>query len=100
MPVLTLTGSAQRLSSFAAIGTKTVRAITFQAGVSNGAPIYITTDATITLSATDYDVRLPVPVTSIPAAPFMCGDQVVDTLSTAQFWVLGTNNEKLHVMVL
>lgn len=99
MPVLTLTGSIQNLGTLLG-GRKTVRAVTLQAGVANSNPIYVTTDPTITLSSTDYDIRIPVPVSSIPAAPLMLGDQVVDTLDTAQIRILGTNTEKVHVLVL
>lgn len=51
------------------------------------------------LTTTDYGVRLPVPVTSIPAAPYVIGPSSGESpLKLSSVYVIGTAADKLHVL--
>ncbi len=52
-----------------------------------------------TLSSTDYGWRIEVPVSSIPTAPDII-EQSVSAFSLAEFVVLGTAPDVLHIMTM
>lgn len=88
--VKTLSGSAQQLVT---TSPNSVRDISLQADPANANPIYVA--ATNAVSSTVWMWRIPAPVGGEPAPPFIyeTRDGVADV------WVLGTNNEKLHIGV-
>lgn len=94
--VLTLSGAAQQLAAALDLPGVRVRSISLQAGAANANPVFLGGPE---VSATVYGVRLPTPVTNIPAAPYMLED--ADESTTLENWyVIGTSTEKLHVLVV
>lgn len=102
---LTLTGAAQALSDVLAEPVrdqdkhKPLRGLSLQPDPANTGPVYV---GAAGVSATDYGVRLPAPVSSEPSAPWQppvdAGAQGVHTLGG--IYVIGTENEKLHLLVV
>lgn len=97
--VLTLSGSAQALSS--ASGSppdRAVRTVSLQPGASNAAAVYVG-DADV--SDSDYGVRLEAASGGVPPAPFMLGEtqSQVGHFKLSDLYVLGSNTEKLHLLV-
>lgn len=94
--VLTLNGSAQQLSAELGLAGVRVKMLSLQAGAANAAPFYIGGPL---VSASVYGVRVPIPVTNIPAAPFMIEDDDEST-SMDDWWVIGTNTEVVHCLII
>lgn len=94
---ITLTGSAQRLvTSFTdpapgGADDPLCDEITIQAAPANANPAYIGGDAGVL--STDYGIFVPIPATSVPAAPIVLRGH----LRPSMIWVIGTNTQKLHV---
>lgn len=71
---------------------------------SNSAIIYIGTKATMT--STDYGVRLEIPVSNIPQAPFNPGEfagsleAFRSPLKMSQFWGLGATGDHIHILAI
>lgn len=97
--VLTLTGSAQALSTASGASTATIRTVSIQPGTANTNPVYIG-DANVTSSA--YGIRLPAPVSSEPPAPVILGEtqSQVGHFKLSDVYVSGTNAEKVHLLVV
>lgn len=97
--VLTLSGSAQALSTITGATTRPIRTVTLQPGTANTNPVYV---GASTLTSSDYGVRLEAPETSIPPAPLILADTqgLVGHFKLSDVYVLGTNNEKLHLLVV
>lgn len=106
---LTLTGAVQNLLTAATAATGTsvaaqtanrpLRTLHLQAGVGNAGVIYVGDDDQV--SSSDYGVSIPIPVTSIPAAPFTVGDYSGEgPLKLQDFFVKGTANDVLHVLTV
>lgn len=93
--VLTLNGNAQQIASSAGVY---LREISVQPAAGNSNPVYIGTDANLTSS--DYGVRIPAPVDGIPPAPFILGEFEDGSVQLSDLWFLGTNAEKVHVLVV
>ena len=101
---LTLTGAAQPLTSLLAAADQSVggandyglRQILFQADPANSSAVYIGADATVSSSAHGFSLD-PTQASQLPVAlgPFETGP-----LRLSDFWVLGSNAEKLHVTVV
>ena len=103
--VLTLNGAAQRLTTALGIAEDVaVSAIWFQPNAANNGIIYIGTTSSV--SSSSYGVRLEIPVSTIPSAPFNPGEftrlpnRFTSPLRLGDFWVLGTSSDKLHLLVL
>jgi hypothetical protein len=93
---LTLTGGAQRVSTVMnqADGVR-IRKISFQAGAANAAAVYIGGPG---VSDTDYGVRIPIPVSTVPEAPYLYEDPD-EGLTLGNIYVFGANTEKLHLLI-
>ena len=95
--VLTLNGSAQALSSILAEGVQdiAVYAIDLQADAGNANAVYV---GASDVSATN-GIRIPVPVSSVPEAPYRIGSFEETTVALGDVYVIGTNTQKLRVLV-
>lgn len=102
---ITMTGSAQNLATvlktalgvnFPGINNK-LRFLSIQAAPANAAVAYVG-GVQRTLTNADYGYRIEIPVTNIPYAP-----TVIETgpgvIALGDIQVLGTNNEKLHILI-
>lgn len=96
--VLTLTGSAQSLSTLSDALNASIRTISLQPGGGNAAPIYVG-DAVNTPSAASHGVRLEAAAATIPPAPFVLGEFAPGWCKLSDFQVIGANTEKLHILV-
>src|SRR5688572_28735047 len=94
--VLTLTGSAQALSSIAGATTNPLRTLFVSAGTANVNPVYIG-GSNQAVSSTVYGVRIRAPVSSEPVAPFVYMETQSQHghLKLSDIYVLGSNAEKL-----
>jgi hypothetical protein len=97
---LTLTGSAQALSTATSASAATVRTVTIQQDPANTHVAYVGASSALTSAA--WGVRLPAPVAGEPAAPFMLGDTQSQHghFKLSDVYVLGTAAEKLHLLVV
>ena len=104
--VLTLTGAVQQLSSVLPALTGGLKAgaydypctfLTLQPGGGNANPIYVGDDNAIT--STDYGFRLEAATAGVPPAPFVF-DPGVGNVKVGDLFVLGTNGEKLHLLLV
>ncbi len=99
---LTLTGSAQKLSTaISGDATDSIPAspnfMSLHADSGNTHVIYVGgTNATLTSS--NFGFRIEAPVTSIPPAPFI-RELTGNSRNLQNFYVLGTNTEKLHIFI-
>lgn len=100
--VITLTGSAQNLGTlFLAAGFQgidSLKAIHMHADPANANVIYVG-GPEVVLTAVNYGFRIEVPVTSIPPAPSIL-EFNTGRFSLADIQVLGTNLEKLHILMI
>lgn len=100
---LLLTGVAQQLSTALsanglAIGDVPIRELLIQLRSTNANPVYVGTGSGV--SATAYGVRLPAPVAGLPSGPFLIGEFNDGTVQLGDFWVIGTDTENLHLLVV
>jgi hypothetical protein len=96
--VLTLTGSAQRLTTALGLRSETtLRVICLQPGAANAAPVYLGGSA---VSASVYGVRLEAAESGVPPAPFLLGEFTDGTVHLEDWYVLGANTETLHVFLV
>lgn len=49
------------------------------------------------VSSSKYGFRLEVPVSSIPAPPYILGEYPSGPIKLSDIWVIGTNGDKLHI---
>lgn len=102
--VFTLNGSAQRLGvssppSSGEFGTDLrLREISLQPRGTNSNPVYVGTGSDVTSS--NYAVRLPAPSGAIPPAPFILGEFEDGSVTLGDFWVIGTADEHLHILIV
>lgn len=104
--VVTLNGAAQNLKTALAApdNVDRVRFIEFQPDGANVGVIYIggggSGPAPDTLSNTNYGTRLEIGAAGVPPAPWRQERELPEggALKLSDFQVLGTNNEKLHVL--
>lgn len=100
--VLTLDGNAQRLSAVlpdAAAGglhDRPVKAVSLQPAGANANPVYV---GNAGVSATDFGVRLEAGAAGVPPAPFVFGELQFGGLKLSELYVIGTNTQKLHLLV-
>jgi hypothetical protein len=94
--VLTLNGAAQQLALALDMPGVRIRSLSLQAGAANTHAVYVGGPA---VSDTVYGVRLPIPVESTPAAPYMIEDFDEGT-ELKDWYVFGTNGEALHLLIL
>lgn len=73
--------------------------ISFQAAAANSNPVYIGGSNT-TVSTTNFAIRIPVPVSSVPAGPFVIDAYRGGCLSLRDFKVVGTDGEKLQIGIV
>lgn len=86
-----------QLSSVVTVGDP-IKFIALQADAGNAGAIFVGGTAG-TLSSSDYGIRIPVPVTSVPAAPIQIGPHP-GLLSAGEIYIVGTTTDKLHVLVV
>jgi hypothetical protein len=99
---LTLNASAQRLSTVIAAGGGAGDAIDgnplcewidLQADDGNSNPIFVGADSGV--SAANHGVRIPTPASGVPSPPY----RTEGPKRLGDVWVIGTNNEKLNVIL-
>lgn len=94
---LTMTGSAQQLSAAITDALKgPIRTISLQPYATNAAVAYLGGPG---VSASSYGVRLEIPASSIPQAPFVLGEYAPGWVKLEELYVIGANAEKLSVLV-
>jgi hypothetical protein len=93
---VTLSGAAQALSTLI-IGRSIGKQIIFSADGANANPVYLGGRDSGTISSSDYGFRVEKATTGVPPAPTII--EAIN-ISPADFQVIGTNNEKLHVTVI
>lgn len=104
--VITLeTGVPKQLSAALQGAVDVGRAtIWMQPRSTNTNPVYVGTNDDMT--STDYGVRLPAPVDSVPPAPFNPGEfsgtpeRFRSPLKMGDFYVLGTTGDFLHILMV
>jgi hypothetical protein len=95
--VVTLSGSAEALTPPGRLGDARIRWVSLQPGAANSNPVYVGGPA---VSATVYGTRLPAASGGIPPAPHVIAEFEDGAVQMADFYVIGTAAEKLHVHVL
>lgn len=100
--VITLDGTVQRLSTVLGGTPKLLRWLSLQADPANTHPVYLDTadGAGASLSDTNYGNVLPTPTGGAIPPPHIIGEFTDGGVSLGDIYVLGTLNEKLHVMML
>lgn len=103
--VLTMTGSAQRLSAVLAGGAGgpddlPIRAIAIQPGTANAAAAYLGGYEGPTITSSAYGVRLEPAAAGVPPAPFILGEFSNQPMRLSDFSVIGANNETLKLLVV
>jgi len=96
---ITLTGSAQNLATVC-VGPvdQQIMMLELQPGGGNANEVYV--GGTSAVSSSLYGTRLEAADTGIPPAPWRAtSDGLTALLTLGDFWVIGTNTEKLHVMI-
>jgi hypothetical protein len=96
---LTLNASAQALSTVSGATEASVRTVSLQPGAANTGVLYI---GGAGVSAANYGIRVPAPVSSEPPAPVILGDtqSPYGHFKLSDVYVLGTNAEKVHLLVV
>lgn len=97
---ITMTGSAQRLSTLMSLTSELdvpIRALVMQPAGANAGVIYVG-DASV--SSTDYAFRLEAATAGIPPAPFILGETPNGTFRLSEIYIVGSNNEVLHVGII
>jgi hypothetical protein len=95
--VLTLDSTIQRLSSaFGAQDVLNVRQLWIQPGAANAGVVYVGGKDV----ASTNSIRLEIPDTSIPQAPFSFGEYPQGDLSIADVYVVGTNTDTLRILAI
>jgi hypothetical protein len=96
--VLTLNGSAQVLSTVTSVKTGLLKQLILHTDAGNTHVIYVggtgLSAAQAAVSSTDYGFRIEIPVSTVPPAPTIL--EAINT-SLADWQVIGTNGEKLHI---
>jgi hypothetical protein len=98
--VLTLTGSAQLLSSVLAADVLEVPVgqLMLQADSANAAVVGVGFSNAVT--AASCAATIPAAVAGVPAAPLLLGPFRPSQLFLSQIWVIGTNGQKLRIGVI
>lgn len=94
--VLTLTGGADQVVLPGVDVRVPLREIAFQADAANTAECYV--GGPTVAAATG--MQIPKPVTNIPVAPFVLGEFDDGSINAGDFYLFGTLNDKVHVLVL
>jgi hypothetical protein len=89
---MTLSGSAETLP---ALGK--VRWMSLQPGGANANPVYLGGPG---VSSTDYGTCLPAASGGIPPPPHVIGEFYDGAIAVADFYVIGTASQKLHIHYL
>jgi hypothetical protein len=97
---LTLTGSAQALSSVLTNAALDLpfQSLHLQPDGANANPVYVGTSSSV--SSSSHGVRLPAAAGGVPPAPYIFEFSGEGRLRLSAFYVLGTNTEKLHILGL
>jgi hypothetical protein len=104
--VLTLTGSAQRLSAVlpgldGGPNDLPIRAISIQPGTANANPCYVGGyDSGSAVSSSSYGVRFEAAAAGVPPAPFVFGEFANLPMKLSDFAIIGTNTETVKVLIV
>lgn len=95
--VLTLDGTAQRLSSLYASADLDVpvQVVMLQADGANANPIFVGGSGAVTTSA--WGFRIEKATATVPPVPVIIAVERM-AIRLSDLWVIGTNTEKLHVL--
>lgn len=96
---LDLDGTAQSLASAFDGNLGTIKFLAMQADGSNTGIIYIGGSQSTAPTSSSYGFRIEIPTTSIPAAPSIF-EFPTGSISLADFNVLGTDSDKLHLLIV
>jgi hypothetical protein len=96
--VMTLDATVQSLVVEGLSASSPIREIHLTADSANTHVIYVG-GTNKTLTSANAGDTIPTPVSSIPAAPLFYEGFQDGTISMGAYRVLGTNGEKLHIMV-
>jgi hypothetical protein len=94
--VVTLSGGADQVTVPSVDVRVGLREIAFQADPTNTAECYV---GGPTVAASN-GMQIPKPVTNIPVAPFVLGEFDDGSIDVQDFYLFGTLNDKVHVLVL
>lgn len=92
---VTLDGTVQQLSASAQDGP--IRVVSVQPDTANSAAAYVGGSA---VASTEFMVRLPVPVSNEPCAPWILDGFEGGWLYLSDLYVKGTANDKLHIGIV
>jgi hypothetical protein len=94
---VTLTGASVNLGTLMP-DRSSAKFLSFQAGPANANPIYVG-DRDTTITSSNFGFRIGVPAAGVPDAPSII-EFSQNSLSLSDFNVLGTLNEKLHILLI
>ena len=107
---LTLDGAIQRLSTVLAndeVGgpdDEALRIVSLQPDGANAGAVFVggapKVGTVVALSSSDHGVRLEPGATGVPPAPFLIGEFETGPLRLSDIYVIGTDTEVLHILVL
>ncbi len=104
--VVTLSGAYQQLTLEASLTVSTkrrtlIRSISFQMDAAATHVGFIAGVQRDGSAPNDYGIQLPVPVSSIPAAPFVMGDNMAQypLMALESIYVKGTSTEKMRINI-
>lgn len=102
---LTLTGSAQQLSSVLSDTTRggkvdeALRMVCLQGDPANTAVVYVGSSSAV--SSSSYGVAVPIPIaTNNPTSVITFSFSHSGPMKLSDFWVVGTNGQKLHILAI
>jgi hypothetical protein len=93
---LTLTGSAQQLSSIVGSLPNPIRTLSIQPDGANGNPVYLGGPG---VSSSDYGVRMEAGATGVPPAPLVLGEFGSGWVRLEELYVFGTAAQSIHLLV-
>lgn len=93
-----LNGNVQQLQ-LTGIPTASLRQISIQADPANAAVVYLGGEGVNDVSNTDFGVIIPIPVSTVPAAPFVLEFED-GGIELGDYYVKGANGEKLHLLIM
>jgi hypothetical protein len=107
---LTLDGTIQRLSSVltdpevGGADDEALRVVQLQMQGNSANPLFVggapKVGTNVTLTSTDHGFRLEPGSGGVPTAPYLLGEFETGPIRLSDVYVLGTNAEVLHIMVL
>ena len=100
---ITLGATAVQLSASVPVTTSTTTArwVSLQADPGNAGVIYVGgNNHGVAVASTSFGMSIPIPASTVPAAPLILDFSPAQSVDLSQFWVKGTTNDVLHVFVI